>query len=179
MEIKEEIAQALRKMLPSIDAATFKGLAETAFGVLLGTRDDSPISSDEKLAPFKPLYSAILYVVLESSKHSLEPVELSSHLEEILVSSSSSSSSPYSDKIALLVGIYEKRREALRKNVLSPKISHFQNLVDLDWRLDYNIKSNTLQKTSEPFYTIKLKTQKGSIEGGREGGSEAKIDFLF
>ena len=53
--------------------------------------------------------------------------------------------------------IYEERVEEIRL-VLAGTTFHFPHIVDVDWRLDYHVKSTQLSKVNKPVWLINLKT---------------------
>lgn len=65
------------------------------------------------------------------------------------------------DRVQYICSKYIANREIIRENVLQQKTFGFPKLVDVDWRLDYVVKSSSVQKTNEPVYTINFRYSNG------------------
>jgi hypothetical protein len=64
-------------------------------------------------------------------------------------------------KVVKYIGTqYEKYKDNIRK-ILEKQTFNFDMLLDVDWRLDYVVKTSELENTNEPLYTIKLKLSNG------------------
>eukprot|EP01106_Pelomyxa_sp_JSP_P015863 TRINITY_DN563_c0_g1_i1.p1 TRINITY_DN563_c0_g1~~TRINITY_DN563_c0_g1_i1.p1 ORF type:complete len:111 (-),score=26.93 TRINITY_DN563_c0_g1_i1:139-471(-) len=60
---------------------------------------------------------------------------------------------------------YERRAAQLRRN-LSRTTFHFPQVVALDWRLDYYIKSSSIERAPAPVFFVRLTTLE---TGGKQG----------
>ena len=67
------------------------------------------------------------------------------------------------DRVQYLCSKYIEVKNEIRSKVLSKKTFGFPSLVDVDWRLDYVVKSSQVEKTNEPVYTLKFKNDQGEI----------------
>jgi polycomb group RING finger protein 4 len=65
---------------------------------------------------------------------------------------------------------YVEKLNALREN-LSQTQFQFPHVVDVQWRLDYLIKSNAVERIDQPIYLIKLKTKQSP------GGENKELEF--
>lgn len=74
------------------------------------------------------------------------------------------------ERIDLICQRYTETFNALRAN-LSQSQFQFPHIVDVQWRLDYFIKSNAVEKIHQPVYLIKLKTKQSP------GGENKEIEF--
>jgi len=61
--------------------------------------------------------------------------------------------------IDVYVSAYEKNLDELRRHLLTSGFS-FPQVVGVDWRLDYYLKSNSVEAINKPMYIISLKTEK-------------------
>ena len=55
-----------------------------------------------------------------------------------------------------LTDAYTAQRDEIRRNLLSTNMS-LMALADVDWRLDYVMKSDVMEKMDEPAYLLSLK----------------------
>ena len=76
----------------------------------------------------------------------------SHHLEEFVDNA---------DRIKPLCDKYVAVKDQIRDRVLRNKTFGFPSWIDVDWRLDYVLKSSQVEKTNEPVYTLKLKCDTG------------------
>lgn len=63
------------------------------------------------------------------------------------------------DRIDAFKTLYIENKPQLRAN-LGRVRSSLPHIVDVDWRLDYYIKSNQMERVDKPVYLIGLKTEK-------------------
>ncbi|KAL9646104.1 hypothetical protein ABK040_007982 [Willaertia magna] len=101
----------------------------------------------------KAIQSSLIYLFLESAKHDYQTIELSHILEDHFTSNR--------NRLAYLCQIYESYKKDLRDSVLKQKSFSFPEIVSLDWRLDYVLKSNELNRIDEPIYTLRFKCKDG------------------
>lgn len=73
------------------------------------------------------------------------------------------------DRIEILIKKYSEKYTKIRK-VLSNSSFSFPHITDVEWRLDYFVKSDTLEKMNRPVYFLKLKTREN-------GGKNKDIEF--
>lgn len=64
-------------------------------------------------------------------------------------------------RVTLFVAEYSKNLNAIRYQLASSGFS-FPHIVDVEWRADYTLKTDTLEKANTPTFFVKLKT----IENG-------------
>lgn len=69
------------------------------------------------------------------------------------------------DRITQLCKLLDRRREEIR-NHLSQFHLGIPNLVGINWRLDYYLKSEILEQTRLPVYFVTLETRTG--DGSRK-----------
>eukprot|EP00795_Rhopilema_esculentum_P014912 gene14912-6050_t len=62
----------------------------------------------------------------------------------------------------ILTAIYEGAKSAGDVSMIRIGTS-YPHIIDIDWRLDYFIKSNQMEKINEPQYLLSLKTQDNDV----------------
>lgn len=117
---------------------------------------------------FKQVYAALYTMVLEASKHDLDHSNFSAVLEECKYTP---------DRIEVFAKAFEAAKPQLRAS-LSDVGSQFPHIVDVDWRLDYYIKNNHLDKVNEPTYLVTLKTEEGDGQGTKDIQFACSIEQL-
>lgn len=78
-------------------------------------------------------------------------------------------------RIQQITKIYSEVKANVR-SVLNTTTFTFPHIVDVDWRLDYYIKSNTVEKVNSPTYFISLKTNQPH-KPGQPDDAEGKVEF--
>ncbi|RMZ92811.1 COMM domain-containing 3 [Brachionus plicatilis] len=84
------------------------------------------------------------------ARHNLDSNLVSNFLEDIGFSN---------EKIGIFTQYYQEKLEIIRLFLASSTTS-FPHIVDVNWRLDYIIKENNLERINEPVYLIELKIEK-------------------
>ncbi|EFC38019.1 hypothetical protein NAEGRDRAFT_74247 [Naegleria gruberi] len=100
----------------------------------------------------KAVQSAIVYLLLEASKHDMAAIELTHLLEDHFVNR---------QRLNYLSQEYETYKKDIRECVLKQKTFSFPEIVQLDWRLDYVLKTSELKQVHEPVYTLRFKCKDG------------------
>lgn len=103
----------------------------------------------------KQVHAAVAAFILESAKLDKDPTTVGQVLEECKFSP---------DRIKQFISTYQNYKSGIRQ-ILSKIGDHPPHIVDANWRLDYYIKNNHLEKVSHPVFLIDLKTQVDSIRG--------------
>lgn len=98
--------------------------------------------------------SALIFVFYEAAKFDYKSFELSSVIEEFIVKS---------DRVKYICEKFEGQKQNIR-SVLDQKSFQYPALLDIDWRLDYIMKTNELQKTNENLYSLNMKMSDGSMK---------------
>ncbi|XP_072037983.1 COMM domain-containing protein 3-like [Amphiura filiformis] len=109
-------------------------------------------------AALKQTYAALCTLILEAAKHDAENSSISSTLEDCKFSA---------DRIETFANAFLDKKEELRALLSNIGYTH-PHVVDVDWRLDYYMKNNHIDKINEPTYLITLKTEVGSREGTKD-----------
>jgi len=163
MDLSEEATKGIEVLAEDkvINDAAYKSIVEVALSILLRLRTDNdllspPLSSVDPVA-LKQGYSGLVALVLEGAKVNADHTILRGILEEHKVPT---------NRIELLLDRYNEAKPHLRKS-LSQTNFHHPHLVDVDWRLDYIIKSNSVEKINTPIYRVALKAEENEGETGR------------
>ncbi|XP_025094680.1 COMM domain-containing protein 3-like [Pomacea canaliculata] len=110
--------------------------------------DDAVFKGVDK-AILKSAYSGIVSLVLEAAKQDADADGISPVLEECKFTA---------DRIKTFNDIFLSQKTALQILLGSIGTSH-PHIVDVDWRLDYYIKSSQMERINEAVYLISLKTE--------------------
>lgn len=78
-------------------------------------------------------------------------------------------------KAAFISKLYQMQKESLRTK-LSTVTFQLPHIIDIDWRLDYFMKSNKVEKANESVFFINLKT-KTDRTTGQIGDTEKEVEF--
>ncbi|XP_059155392.1 COMM domain-containing protein 3-like [Physella acuta] len=110
---------------------------------------ENPAFKDINAASLKAAYSGLVTLAIEAAKCDSNEQNLSTTLEECKYTS---------DRINDFNKIFLPQKSHIQ--LLLGKIgSSFPHIVDVDWRLDYYIKNNHLEKIDSPVYLICLHTE--------------------
>lgn len=162
LDLKSEARLALTQLsdVGQYSEEMFRALVDSAIQsvVEVPTGEYTNVPSDQKV-----VFSSLVYLVVEASKINAESLELryakqtshnnvSNFLEDFLTRN---------DRVQYICSKYTANRQSIREKVLSQKTFAFPKLVDIDWRLDYVVKSSAVQKTNEPVYTLNFRFSNG------------------
>ena len=152
MELSSEVQESLALTVDLSDAA-FQALIEGALTTLVEHKEVDlqalPALQSANAAQAKECFAGICTVLLEAAKHDVPTKQLASSLEEGRLATS---------RAQYLAGRLDASRSALRTRLGALNIA-FPTVVGLDWRLDYYVKSNALEKIDVPVYFVNLKVQ--------------------
>ncbi|CAH1790352.1 unnamed protein product [Owenia fusiformis] len=109
----------------------------------------------------KQTYAALATLVLEAAKHDADSNTISAVLEDCKYNT---------ERIKAFNNTYLPQKPYLQL-ILGNTGTNPPHIVDVDWRLDYYIKNNHLEKVNEAVYLISLKTEECGFEGTKS------IDF--
>lgn len=115
----------------------------------------------------KESFSALLILVVESARHNLESSALCSVLESYNINNV---------RLTNIAKLYNEYKNPFQKS-LKCIGSSYPKIVDIQWRLDYCIKSSNLEHESQPQFFIQIVTEESS---GSRGGEVVlkKINFI-
>jgi len=165
MELSQEILKGLEllgdfKQLPD---QAFKELVQVCFGVAVNEISEKRVEESIVLSKLdkievKQCLASLLSFVLEAAKINADPQILQGILEENKVDQ---------NRIVTITQLYSQMKTSIR-NYLSSSSFHLPRIVDVDWRLDYFMKSNSLEKVNAPVYFISLQTKETQNESEEE-----------
>ncbi|KAK7110527.1 COMM domain-containing protein 3-like [Littorina saxatilis] len=132
----------------------FDQLARKACRGVLSETDRNAIADDPSFkavdkAVLKAAYSGVVALVLEAVKHDADANGISHFLEECKFTP---------DRIQSFNNIFLTQKPSMQI-LLGSVGSCRPHIVDVDWRLDYYIKSNHMERINEAVYLISLKTE--------------------
>jgi len=104
--------------------------------------------------------------ILEGAKVNADPLVLKGVLEQENVDS---------QRIEVILNLYSTTKEALR-TLLSTTSFHYPHITGIDWRLDYFMKSNSMEKINSPTYLLSFETKKPQTLGS-ERDDTSKVEF--
>lgn len=162
MELSAEVSAGLKALadVKTFNAAQFSAVAEaTTVSLLRETSVEQLLDSHQGLAgvdrrTLKLVHGALATLLLEAARQGFDDELFGSVLSE----------QGFGPKQAeLLGGAYAKHRDALRV-LLGRSTFHFPHIVDLEWRMDYHIKSANVERVDEFEWLVTLKTiDKGAM----------------
>ncbi|XP_070565350.1 COMM domain-containing protein 3-like [Ptychodera flava] len=161
MELSNELQEGLQICGDSahIPDKAFTILLNRVYDSLLKKTNQSSVLGDEDLdgvdpAVLKQSFAALVALVLEASKHDVDASSISPLLEDCKFTS---------DRIDSFNKVFLSKKTEVQ--ALLGSIGHAPpHIVDVDWRLDFYLKNNLIDKVNEPVYMITLKTEKGDGE---------------
>ncbi|KAJ7371929.1 COMM domain containing 3 [Desmophyllum pertusum] len=137
--------------------------------ILLKKKSEDALKSDEDIASvdaatLKQVYAGLVTMILEAVKMDCDSSIISSVLEDCKWGS---------DRIEYFTKHFLDWKPDLEA-LLARTGSSFPHVVDVDWRLDYYIKNNQMEKVNKPTYLITLKTE----EVGKAQGKDVQFSWL-
>lgn len=141
----------------------FRNLVQVTVEILLKKKSEESLKSDEDIssvdaAALKQAYAGLVTLILEAVKMDCDSSSISSMLEDCKWSS---------DRIEYFTKHFLECKPELEA-LLARTGSSFPHVVDVDWRLDYYIKNNQMEKVNKPTYLITLKTEEAGKSEGKD-----------
>jgi hypothetical protein len=157
MDIAEELIKGvlLLKDTSKFNNAVFQEIVNLSFEILAGrekTEEDfleSKVLANIDKTVLKQIYAGLVTVILEAAKRKLDSIQFKEYLEGYKFPQ---------ERVDFICQRYAEKFNVLRTN-LSQSQFQFPHIVDVQWRLDYFIKSNAVEKINQPVYLIKLRTK--------------------
>jgi len=100
-------------------------------------------------------YASLISVIYEFGKLDID----SSSIQEFL----SEQGLPETHTSAFLNAYTNSNNIFVIRKMLASTGFHFPHIVDVDWRVDYAIKSDSLEKLNSPTFFVKLKTRQNGV----------------
>ncbi|KAF2070866.1 hypothetical protein CYY_007822 [Polysphondylium violaceum] len=167
MNLSEDVLKGVEALSDekNISDNAFKNIVDCCFKVILKQKTESDLFEDKSaisgidIIVLKQTYSAFIAFILELMKVNSDQATISDLLEDHKLSN---------NRIQFILNYFKEYRVAIRK-ALSITNFHFPHIIDINWRLDYFLKSNSLEKLNTPVYIVSLTTeqeedQKGKVE---------------
>ncbi|CAH3179011.1 unnamed protein product [Porites lobata] len=142
----------------------FRNLIQVTMDILLMKKNEESLKSDEDVASvdaaaLKQAYAGLVTLILEAVKMDCDsPSIIASLLEDCKWGS---------DRIDYFSKHFLECKPELEA-LLAGTGSSFPHIVDVDWRLDYYIKNNQMDKVNKPTYLITLKTEEAGKSQGKD-----------
>eukprot|EP00049_Salpingoeca_infusionum_P018789 m.358772 g.358772 ORF g.358772 m.358772 type:complete len:181 (-) comp18279_c0_seq1:175-717(-) len=138
-------------------AAQLTSMTSSFFSVQVDGQDATAATSEFNTRELKHAFDSLSLVVLDAARCHTMPDALASMLED---------SGMAADQIEAIVTPYTANFEKLRSQ-LRRQATELPHIVDVAWRLDYSIKTQTQERIHAPMYHITFKTSQGA--GMEEG----------
>jgi len=140
------------------DESTFSNLIEVACNTVaneittpMETKALNKLGKDDLSA--KQLYAALTTIILEAARHDSTDQELTSLLADRLTQ----------ERAVIFVTKFNAYKARIR-SALAKHTSAFPNIIDIKWRVDYEVQSGSLEQMRTNLYWITLVTQEPSGE---------------
>lgn len=161
MELPQSMQDALTLAGESIHIpdAQFPSFVEVAFRGVINSNERNAIENLKEFtskdpAVVKEAYAGLVAMVIEAAKQDTDIESLSSLLEDCKFPP---------ERIKEVSETYQKNKPALQ--ILLGSVGRTPaHIVDVDWRLDYYVKNNHMEKVNEAVYLITLKTELPSLK---------------
>jgi len=152
MDLLPESISGDLALLSSFSDGAFKKLVKGAFGVLLGSTEETAVTGDAELGgdpvDLKRVFTALTSAILEAARADLDEASFVRVLED---------SGVLSERAAAAGQGFAKYCSSLRSE-LSTTTFGCPRIVGVDWRIDYVVKSRHLEKNYRPGYLVTLHT---------------------
>jgi len=157
MEVNAEALEGLGILGDStlIPDTAFASVAEDSFNFTIGLiSDDNFKVAGVESGLIKQCTFGILTAIYVAARVNADASAFGSVLEECKWTP---------ERIDFITRKFEEYKDQIQVELARIGYS-YPHIVDVDWRLDYYIKNNYLDKVNEPSYLISLKTQKADAD---------------
>jgi len=127
-------------------------IVETTLALLLSS-DESAMNAFDALGKkldavtLKSVTAGLSTLFLEAAKNAVDSKSLRNVLDDCNVSD---------EQVKIVSSQYEKKLEDLR-TLLAKTSFGFSTIADVDWRLDYDVKSKHIERGAQPLYVVRLR----------------------
>jgi len=157
MEVSSEIAKGLAiiadaKIIPD---QQFNQLVTITFEILLKQKTEDALAGLSKAIDtffLKQAYASLISAITSAASHNADPFALKGKLEENRVPEA---------RREVIEKEYEKHKDKLRRLVQTTGFN-LPHVVGVNWRLDYYVKNNRMDRVNIPVYFVTLKTEEGN-----------------
>lgn len=152
MEIDKKYQESLKllNITAKISDSVLEKLLENCCRSLSGENEAYDIEQSNT-SEIKNLYASLLYIYTQYVRNSQSKEEFSNFL--------STECSLDKDRIKLLGDFYDKWNKNIRIQLLNIG-SHLPHVTDINWKIDYIVKSKVLDQSEGPLFRVSLKTEK-------------------
>jgi len=153
MEVSAELAKCFSGA-NKLDDKLFKSLLELAVKQILNPggkklpQQTIPGLDEPGQLVGKAVYAGIVSFLLEAARADVSGASFSSQLQETELSA---------PQVELMTAVLAAKKAAIQK-VLKLVGFKFPQVIGLDWRLDYQLRSSTVGKMGSHVYFLKMKT---------------------
>jgi len=176
MDICDEINKGLSVVSgakdSSIGVKDYEKLVDLSFAIILTKKTEEDLEGFKVDALIlKQGYAGLVGFILEGGKMNVEADRMKQHLSELNFEES---------RATYFAERFEESKKEL-SDILKTTTFTFPNVVNAEWRLDFYIKSNSLEKVNEAMYHIRLFTQENqqSYEQTSSGPNTKKGEIEF
>mmetsp|Transcript_15075 Transcript_15075/g.23698 ORF Transcript_15075/g.23698 Transcript_15075/m.23698 type:complete len:198 (-) Transcript_15075:93-686(-) len=152
MELHGEIVKGL-EVLASFDDNLFCPLVEASFSIVLKHVDETALQGNKFQAAeplkIKQAHAAAVGVILEAGKRNADPIFMRGVLSDYLKNTT---------KVDFFVEQYTIHKRELIA-VLSTTGFNFPHIIDVNWRLTFHMKSQSIEKENKPVYLLRFDTK--------------------
>eukprot|EP01125_Pyxidicula_operculata_P008742 TRINITY_DN2905_c0_g1_i2.p1 TRINITY_DN2905_c0_g1~~TRINITY_DN2905_c0_g1_i2.p1 ORF type:complete len:197 (+),score=54.26 TRINITY_DN2905_c0_g1_i2:89-679(+) len=164
MELSGDVTRGVEQLADPkrFSDAAYQALVKIVFDVILQKKTEDALWENEVLNGLDKIlvkqgYASLVSIIIEFSKLGSETSEIQEYLNE---------QSLPENRVQLFLDTYTENKSSL-KALISTTGFHFPHVLDVNWRVDYLIKSSLLEKVNTPSFFIKLLT-KGDEENNNE-----------
>jgi COMM domain containing 3 len=168
VQLTTEVRKGL-KVLDTFSLDQVKDLVDIALSVLLRESEESVLQECESLSSVASqssvaqAYAAVVAVAIESAKRGIAGLALREVAEESVSVSANAD---------VLVSEISAKIGQLRQT-LARTSHHFPHIVDVDWRLDYVVRNDSVSTVNKPQYFISLDTERPHRFDANDGNDDS------
>uniref|UniRef100_A0A6B2LK83 COMM domain-containing protein 3 n=1 Tax=Arcella intermedia TaxID=1963864 RepID=A0A6B2LK83_9EUKA len=153
MEVSPDVLRGT-EAVAAFDEATYKAFVSTTFEVVVGKKKEEDLNSCVSNGfTLKVAYASLVSFIFEFAKLDLDPTSIQEFLTEHNFSESQS---------AHFISTFQLYLPTIRRQLASTSF-HFPHIVDVEWRVDHTVKSDTLEKIGGPTFFVKLKVREKGL----------------
>lgn len=147
----------------------FGSVIDDAFDTALGLYSENDIKAPGiDSTCLKQCCYGLLTAIYEAEKCNADQSSISTSLEECKWTP---------DRVEFLLKKYEEHKDEIQAELARIGTS-FPHVVDVDWRLDYYLKNNHVEKVNAASYLISLKTQEPGEKEGQDVQFSCSLEQL-
>ncbi|CAH0549274.1 unnamed protein product [Brassicogethes aeneus] len=143
-----------------ISDENYKKVLENCFSILSGEVEPHNINSlyNSKPDVIKELYAKLLSITAEFVRENYKKKDVFDLLAKLSLNSTKSN---------LYCEMYEKNKKGVENSLLNIG-NHLPHITDVNWKIDYIIKTNVIDESEGPLLRISLQTEKFDEKMGKK-----------